>query len=107
MPITADFVDGDQKNVEKCVEIALGLRHRMMLTIDFVHGDLAADYYDYAYETGAPRPTVDPVPKEDLIAHASNRILDELSAYFEFIRNSLRNILMEITTLQRTNSSLA
>jgi hypothetical protein len=96
MSVKAESIDVDQKGVEKCVEIAVGLRQRMELTIDFVHGDLAADIYDDAYETGAPWPLGDPVSKDDLITSASNRIMTEFAAYFEFIRNSFRSIIMEI-----------
>lgn len=99
MPIGADSIDHDQKTLEKCVEVALGLRERVGYTIDSVHSDMAADIYDSVFNSAdakAQWPVGDPVPKEKLITRCSNKVLDELAAYFEFIRNSLRNILIEI-----------
>lgn len=93
--VTADSIEKDQKTVEKCVELALGLREHFGYTIEGVWSDIAADIYD-SIDPEDRWPSGDPVPRKKLLTRTSHKVLSELATYFEFIRNSLRNILIDI-----------
>jgi len=93
--ITANSIDDDQQTVEECLEKALGLRGRFSHTIGETHQSIMADIYD-SIDPEDRWPTSDPVSKETLLAQTSHKVFDELATYFEFIRNSLRNIVLEI-----------
>jgi len=93
--ITANSIEEDQQTVKRCVEKALGLRGRFSYTIGEVHNSIMADIYDSIGPEGE-WPTSDPVSKEMLLAQTSHKIFDEIATYFEFIRNSLRNVILEI-----------
>jgi len=76
------------------MEKALGLRGRFSCTIDEVHSSIAADIYD-SIDPEDEWPSSDPVSKKTLLAQTSHQVFDEIATYFEFIRNSLRNIVLE------------
>ncbi|UZE92408.1 MAG: ATP-binding protein [Methanosarcinales archaeon] len=91
--ITANTIDKDRGKVKICTELALGLRTRFRYTIEGVYGDILSDIVD----------SIDPecqssisVPKQRLLVQTSHTILDELATYFEFLRQSLRNIILDI-----------
>jgi len=92
--ITADSIEEDGKTVEKCMEKAFGLRGRFGYTMDEVHRSIAAKIYD-SIDPEDEWPSSDPVSKNTLLAQTSHHVFDEISTYFEFIRNSLRNIVLE------------
>lgn len=93
--ITSHSIEEDQQTVERCVEKALGLRGRFSYTIGEVHNSIMADIYD-SIDPEDEWPTSDPVSKETLLVQTSHKVFDELATYFEFVRNSLRNIVLEI-----------
>jgi len=93
--ITANSIDEDQRKVELCAEKALGIRGRFSYTIGEVHNSIMADIYD-SLDPEDEWPTSDPVPKKTLLVQTSHKVFDELATYFEFVRNSLRNIILEI-----------
>lgn len=81
--------------INKCIEIALGLRN-------FSRGAVVGSIFnDISYEICQ---SLDPeyydkpiVISEDAVAsRSSTEILREMAEYFEFLRNSFRNILLEI-----------
>ena len=93
LEITATAIDEDQEMVKICTEFALGLRTRFFYTIDHVYLDIASDIAD----------SIDPehqssisVPEQTLVVRTSRKILDEFATYFEELRQSLRNIILDI-----------
>lgn len=91
--IIADAVDEDQKMVKICTEFALGLRTRFRYTVEDVYWDILSDIVnsiDPEYQSSIS------VHKQSLLIQASHKILGEFAAYFEFLRQSLRNIILEI-----------
>jgi hypothetical protein len=93
--ITANSIEEDQQMVERCVEKALGLRGRFSYTIEEAHNSIMADIYD-SLDPEEEWPTSDPVSRETLLVQTAHKVFDELATYFEFIRNSLKNIALEI-----------
>jgi hypothetical protein len=91
--ITANAINEDQKKVKICTEFALGLRNIFGHTIYHVYANIAsdiADSIDPEYQTSFS------VPEKSLLIQASHKILDDFATYFEFLRQSLRNIILEI-----------
>lgn len=91
--ITASTISGDQEMVKICTEFALGLRTTFFYTIEHVYLDIACDIAD----------SIDPehqssisVPEQTLVVRTSHKILDEFATYFEELRESLRNIILDI-----------
>jgi hypothetical protein len=79
--------------VRLCVEIALGLRIREVYTIGSVYNDIFAELADAS--DPEDQPTVS-VPREGFLLRTTYQVLDEFATYFENVRDSLRNILLEI-----------
>lgn len=91
--ITATTIDDeDPEIINITTEIALGLREGSKYTLDSVYTDISEEIY-CSFE---PEECPISVPKKELIFHTSREALDELATYFEFLRNSLRNILLDI-----------
>lgn len=91
--IDENTIDNDMDSVKYCTEVSLGLRSRGGYTLEDVYGDICADIAE----------SVDPeflcsisVSDEDVLVRTSYKIRDELAEYFEYIRQSLRNILLDI-----------
>jgi len=91
--ITTNDIEMDQKKVNSCTEHALGLRTGFRYTLEDVYLSILSDIAE----------TVDSefrgaisVPKKTLFVHASRNILDKFARYFELIRQSLRNVNLEI-----------
>jgi hypothetical protein len=93
--IKADSVKNDESTVKMCTQLVLGLQTRFGPTINMIYGDMASKIAD----------SVDPeewttfgflVDRDSLLRRTSNHALSELATYFEFIRQSLRNIMIEI-----------
>ena len=93
VPISSNNADEDLDVVKVCTEYALGLRSMYDYTIQRVYSNISYDKsnsIDPEYQGNIS------VPERMLIVRASNEILDELATYFEFLRQSLRNIIVEI-----------
>jgi len=93
--ITENTIDEDQEMVKICTEFALGLRTRSRYTIDDVYWDILsdiADSIDIEYQGPIS------VLKQRLLSQTSHKILDELATYFELLRQSLRNIILDINS---------
>lgn len=91
--ITTNVITEDQKMVKICTEFALGLRTRFGYTIGDVYSDIAcdiADSIDPEYQSSIS------VPEQRLLLQTSHKVLDELAIYFEELRQSLRNTILEI-----------
>lgn len=74
-------------------EFAMGLRNEYGYTLELVYSDIwerIADSVDPEYQGQIS------VPEERLLLQASHEILDNFAVYFENIRESLRNIILEI-----------
>jgi len=92
--ITANTIDEDHETVKKCVEVALGLRIDQSYTIGTIYSDM---FYDIAESLDPEYPGPIPVPpKQGVLNRTFHRVLSEFATYFEFLRNSLRNIIVEI-----------
>jgi len=91
--IAANTIDEDDLTVRKCVEIALGLRIFDVYTLGMIHSDILNDIVE-SIDDEYQGPIV--VPKQRVLDRTSPRVLDELATYFEFLRQSLRNIILEI-----------
>jgi hypothetical protein len=89
----------DPQRIETLTEIVLGLLQRGVYTIDRVRAEIAVEIGE-AWADREPedvwfaRPT--PIPEKRTQLQTSYETLREFSEYFEFIRNSLQNILVDI-----------
>jgi len=90
--INANDIAEDCEMVKKCTEFSLGLRIRSRYTIVDAYWDILSDIAESA-DPEYQRSIV--VPKQRVIAKTTHEVLDELAAYFEFIRQSLRNIILD------------
>jgi hypothetical protein len=93
MEIKVENVDSDTPSVQKCVELALGLRQEAGYTVGNCYSDIANNILDSLDEV-YPREIY--VPKETLVNQTSREVLNQFAAYFEYLRNSLNNIILEI-----------
>lgn len=91
--IPTNDIDEDLEGVKRCTEVALGFWFRGEYTLEDVYSDICSDIAD----------SIDPefldsisVSDKDVLVRTSYKIRDELAEYFEFIRQSLRNILIDI-----------
>lgn len=91
--IPVNGIDEDLERIKICTEVALGLRDTSRYTLEHVYFDICSDLAD----------SIDPefhssisVSDEDVLVRTSYKIRNELAEYFEFIRQSLRNILIDI-----------
>lgn len=96
----------DEKTmVNACIEIALGLRRSL-------HGPMISRMFNDVsyeiYESMQPEDYSIPIaiPWGEVVFRASNEILLEMAEYFEFLRNSLRNILLEIEEYEISDNIL-
>lgn len=90
----------DPRKIRSLTEIVFGLRRGDgMRTAERVHSDMLADICE-AYSDVDPEALlgIEPIriPRDQILQRVSHEIFDEFSGYCEFIRNSLRNILLEI-----------
>lgn len=85
--------DENQETLHALTEIALGLRVGMALfAFDLALVDVGSEIYDSDPEQSDEIT----IPEDQVVARASWRVLAEFAIFFEFIRNSLRNILLDI-----------
>ncbi len=90
--IAANTSKSDQL-VKKCIETVLGLRRNNVYTIGGVFSELYADIADSVSDE-YQGPIL--VPKQRVIKRTIPEVLNELATYFEVIRQSLRNIIIDI-----------
>jgi hypothetical protein len=85
--------DENQETMHTLTEIALGLRVSMgRLAFDRALIDVGSEIYDRDPEGGDNIA----IPEDQVVARASWRVLTEFAVFFEFIRDSLRNVLLDI-----------
>lgn len=95
IPITLSTIDDERPEViRRTTDIALGLRSKWGYTIWSVYSDICSDMANSIDPEDYSGP-ISPA-KDFLITVTSHKVLDELAIYFEFLRNSLRAILLEI-----------
>lgn len=89
----------DPRNIERLTEIVFGLLQRGRYTLDSVCTEVGYKTYE-AYADIDPEdvPYAGPirVPQSRVLFQTSQQTLREFAAYFEFIRNSLQNVLVDI-----------
>lgn len=91
--ITAKAIDEDHPAVKKSVEVVLGLKIREVYTLGIIYSDIIGDIAD-SIDVEYQGPIV--VNKQIVVNRTLPKVLDEFATYFEFMRQSLRNILLEI-----------
>lgn len=95
----------EKTTVNACIEIALGLRrgyHGPM--ISRMLNDVIGEIFDSMQPEDYSEPIE--IPWDRVVVRASNEILMEMAEYFEFLRNSLRNILLEIEEYEKSDNIL-
>ena len=96
-------IDDDMDRVNRCTEVALGLWSRSNCTLIYVYDNICSDIADSIDpEYGCSCSPSD----QDVLIQTSYKIRDELAEYFEFIRQSLRNILLDIDKYNAQNKLL-
>lgn len=91
--ITAKTVEEDQQTVERCVETACGLRISGTYTVGMIYSDVRDEIME-SIDDEYQGPVL--VPRQRVIRRTLYKIRDEMATYFEFLRQSLRNILIDI-----------
>ncbi len=85
--------DESRETMHALTEIALGLR----VSIGLCAFDRAViDVGSAIYDSDPERADEIAIPEDKVVARASWRVLDEFAIFFEWIRNSLRNVLLDI-----------
>lgn len=100
MSIDADTIDiEDPCKIERLTEIVFGLLQRGRYTLDSVRREVEYETYE-AYADIDPEDIPDARPiqvsQSRVLLQTSHESLREFAVYCEFIRNSLRNILVDI-----------
>lgn len=91
--------------VKACVEIILGLRRLYHgLTIGNVFNEISYEIFESTNPEEYSKPIT--ISEETVVTRASHEILREMSEYFEFLRNSIRNILLEIDSYEKSMNLL-
>jgi hypothetical protein len=89
--------DENQETTHALTEIALGLRVGMgWFAFDRALIDVGSEIYDSDPYQGDEQGDEITIPEDQVVARASWRVLAEFAVFFEFIRNSLRNVLLDI-----------
>jgi len=88
-----DLKEEDIGRIKDCTETALGLRIRSTYVIQDEYLDISREIAEstdpeYSYSIS--------VPIQELTRRTASRVLDEFAEYFELIRKSLRNIILDI-----------
>ena len=102
MIIVSNTIDDESVILEKCTEIAFGLADKNGYKLDSVYMDMSNDIWDSDPENSNQIEVQNTI----LIARASRQILDEFAIFIEFIRNSLRNINLDIEKYDSVNKLL-
>ena len=88
--------------IKTCAEHALGLRLRYRYILQNVYSEICSEISD-SYPEDCHRI---PFPKDEHILRTSIKIIDEFAIYFENIRQSLRNIIIDIDEYMKQTSFL-
>ena len=102
MIIVSNTIDDESMILEKCTEIAFGLAYKNGYKLDSVYMDMSYDIWDSDPE----KSNQIEVSAKILIARTSSQILDEFAIFIECIRNSLRNIILDIDGYDSINKLL-
>ena len=96
----------DEKTaINACIEIALGLRGSYhMPTVSRTCNNIMDDILSSKPLEDSFIPTE--IPWDTVVLRASNEILTEMSKYFEFLRDSLKHILLVIEEYEKSDNIL-
>ena len=86
------FETESRQTIRSLVEVVLGVRSSRLYVLDREYLNLGAEIW----EADPERSDQMEVPIERVVARATPRVLDEAAVYFEEIRQSLRNIKLDI-----------
>ena len=92
--IVSNTIDEDIEKVKECTEVALGLRIKSIYVFIKVYWDETrkiGESFDPEYQSPIS------VPNKEIIRQTSGIVLENLATYFKSIRDSLRNIILEIS----------
>jgi hypothetical protein len=99
--VNGDTPETDAERLNALTELVLGIRNSTNYAIQSTEWDMAQDIADsYDPEEMPARIYVDP---HTLLYRTARHVLSELSTYYEFIRNSVRNIAVEIDLYKEQN----
>jgi hypothetical protein len=91
--------------IKACTEIALGLRRSYHgPTVGRVYNNVLGDILDSKNPEDYETPIE--IPWEDVAIKTTYEVLDEMSQYFECLRDALRNILLDIKEYEISESIL-
>lgn len=88
--------DGDMNKLRTLTEIALGVRKRGDLVYDKVYMDIGFDIFDGLDPEQISEDTEIIVPEDQLIRRTAYSVYENCVTYFSQIRDSLRNVLLDI-----------
>jgi len=95
----------EESVINLCTEIALGLRESFHgPTVGRIFNEVSYEIFESLQPEDYSNPIS--ISEEVVITRASNDILREVAEYFEFLRNSLRNILLEIDEFETSANIL-
>jgi hypothetical protein len=79
-----------QEVMERLIETAWGFQSRGLYTYVHAAFDIAADFYDDPSKRDLP------IPASRVVRWTARQVIDECATFFEFLRNSLRDIEKEL-----------
>jgi hypothetical protein len=91
-----------------CLEMVLGVRLRTFCTYDQVYLNMGQEIYDSMSMMEDQQSDAEPivVPLDDVVRRTAYETYDACSVYFTEIRDSLRNILLDVEKLSEQQSLL-
>ncbi|HWS18603.1 MAG TPA: ATP-binding protein, partial [Candidatus Elarobacter sp.] len=95
VPIDAPPVP-DANDMRICTEVVLGLRDRHFMTYDYVEGELSYEMWESMDPEQIADDSTISIPPSRILNRASRKIFKECSIYFAEIRDSLRNVLIDL-----------
>jgi hypothetical protein len=84
-------------NILRYTEIVLGLYSSGLYTVDKAHYEVGADIWSSIEGTEAMDQEIE-IPMPRVVRRASRMTFDECATYFTCVRDSLRNVLLDIDT---------
>ena len=95
IPDDAPSIPNDD-DLRTCAELALGVRDYSWTTYQRVHSELLYEIYESMDPEQLSEHVEISVPADRVLGWASRKIYNECAVYFEEVRDSLRNILIDI-----------
>jgi hypothetical protein len=92
--------DPDEESARICAEMVLGLRDCMFTTYERVHNEVSYEIYESLDPEQGYEASEISVPAHRVLARAGRRSYAECASYFEEIRESLRNVLIDICKVE-------